>query len=119
MGYQQPYPPQQPQYYAPPPVAPTSGSATASLIFSILGLTLLPTIGSIIGLILGYSAKSEIDRSGGQIGGRGLATWGIALGWIGVAIALIGICLGVLVFAGVLTLPALGICAELGNLPQY
>lgn len=106
--------PQQPYY--PPPVAATSTTATLSLIASILGITLLPTIGSIIGLILGYSAKGEIDRSMGRIGGRGLATWGIILGWLGIAFAVIGICLAVLFFTGALTMPF--VCAGLEGM-QY
>lgn len=41
------------QYYTPTPPssAPNSGMAVASLIASILGLTLIPTIGSVLGLI--------------------------------------------------------------------
>ncbi len=112
------YPYQQgPYQQAPyPSSAPTSGTAIASLILSILGLVqVLPFIGSILGLALGYSARSEIDNSGGRIGGRGMATWGIILGWLGVAIIVLGICLVVLAFAGVLTIPALGICANSGN----
>lgn len=81
-------------YGAPAPATPqTSGKATASLILSILGLTLLPTIGSIIGLILGYSAKKEIEASGGALGGEGAARWGIILGWVGVALLALICCI--------------------------
>ncbi len=59
----------------------TSGKAIASLIFSILGSGIF----SVVGLILGYQAKREIDESGGRITGRGLALAGIIIGWIGVA----------------------------------
>jgi hypothetical protein len=60
----------------------TNGMAIASLV---LGILWLYWIGSILALIFGYVAKSEIDRSGGRETGRGLAIAGIVLGWIGVA----------------------------------
>jgi membrane protein YqaA with SNARE-associated domain len=71
--------------------APTSGLATASLIFGILGLTLLPTLGSVVAVILGYMAKSEINSSAGQLEGSGLATAGLVLGYIGLGLTLLGI----------------------------
>jgi len=76
--------------------APTSGLATASLIFGILGLTLLPTLGSIVAVILGYMAKSDINSSAGQLEGSGLATAGLVLGYIGLGLALLGVLAGVL-----------------------
>ncbi|MFQ6102403.1 MAG: DUF4190 domain-containing protein [Anaerolineae bacterium] len=107
---------QQPYYTPPPAVPPTSGMAIGSLIASILGLTLFPTIGSIIGLILGYMARSQIRDSRQTMSGEGLATAGIILGWIGIALAVIGICLMILVWAGLLGVPfGLTICAGLGN----
>ena len=76
--------------------APTSGLATASLIFGILGLTLLPTLGSIVAVILGYMAKSEINSSAGQLEGSGLATAGLVLGYIGLGLTLLGLVVGAL-----------------------
>ncbi len=86
MSEQQQY--QRPAYPAPQ----TSGMAVASLVCSILGFTLLPTLGSVIGIILGYVARNRIRGSGGIIGGDGLATWGIILGWVGIALTLILLC---------------------------
>ena len=108
---------EQPYPYTPPPAAPqTSGLAIGSLIASILGLTLFPTIGSIIGLILGYMARNQIRDSGGTMTGEGLATAGIILGWVGVALAVIGICLVVLMAAGLIGVPfGITICSGLGN----
>lgn len=71
---------------------PNSTTAVISLIAGILGLTLLPTLGSIAALITGYTAKKEIRESSGSIGGDGLATGGIVLGWIGVGLTVIGLC---------------------------
>lgn len=65
------------------PAAPvTNGLAIAALVCGILWLY---WIGSILALVFGYVAKSQIDRSGGAQGGRGMAIAGIVLGWVGVA----------------------------------
>jgi uncharacterized membrane protein len=77
---------------------PTSGLAIASLVSSILGLTLIPTIGSIIGLVLGYMARQQIEESMGRQSGEGVAKAGIILGWIGVGLAVLGVCLVILSF---------------------
>jgi len=103
-------------YYAPPPTAPqNSGMAIGSLIASILELTLLPTIGSIVGLVLGYMARNQIRDSGGTIGGEGLAQAGIIIGWIGIGLTVIGICIGILALTLGLAIPGITICAGLGN----
>jgi uncharacterized membrane protein len=74
-------------------VAPNSPLAMASLVLSILGLVgVLPLLGSIIGLILGYMARNDIESSGGTLGGSDLAKWGIILGWIGIGIGLLICC---------------------------
>jgi hypothetical protein len=79
-----------PPPYAPPPylVRKTSGLAVASLIVSVVGFWIYG-LGSILGLIFGYIAKSQIDKSGGMQDGRGLAIAGIVIGWIGVGIGAI------------------------------
>ena len=64
----------------------TPGKATASLVLGIVGLILIPILPSILAIVFGGSAKREIDGSGGSLGGRGLATAGIVLGWIALAI---------------------------------
>lgn len=60
----------------------TNGLAVASLV---LGIVWLWWIGSILALVLGYSARAQIRRSHGQQSGEGLAIAGIVLGWVGVA----------------------------------
>jgi hypothetical protein len=60
----------------------TNGMAVASLILGILWIWWL---GSLLALIFGYAGKNQIDRSGGQESGRGMAIAGIVLGWVGVA----------------------------------
>jgi hypothetical protein len=73
-GYAQPPVPG----YAPPA---TSGLAIASLV---LGILWLYWVGSVLALVFGYMARQQIDRAQGAQGGRGLATAGIVLGWIGI-----------------------------------
>jgi hypothetical protein len=100
-------------YYAPPTPAPANnGLAIASLVASILGVTIVPTVGSIIGVILGYVARNQIRESGGAVGGEGLAKAGIIIGWVGIGLTVIGC--GIALLVG-LALPGIGICASLGN----
>ena len=81
------------QYYAPPPpAAPNNSTAIISLIAGILGLTLLPTLGSIVAVITGSMAKKEIQQSGGMQGGMGMAQAGLIMGWIGIILFLLALC---------------------------
>jgi hypothetical protein len=64
----------------------TSGKSTAALVLGILGLVLCPLICSVLALIFGYQARREIDQSGGRLTGRGNATAGVVLGWVGVVV---------------------------------
>ena len=79
---------QQPVYGAVPgvPGPKTNGMAVASLVLGIVSWIPFLWIGFIPGLILGFVGKSQIDRSGGEQGGGGLAVAGIVLGLIGSAI---------------------------------
>lgn len=74
--------------------APT---AAASLVFGILGVTVLPLIGSIVALVLGYqsanAARAEPERYHDQLGQVGRI-----LGWVGLALTLGGLLLAVLFF---------------------
>lgn len=53
---------------------PATGLAVAALVVTFFA--------PLIGLILGYSARKDIDQSNGTKGGRNLANAAIALGWI-------------------------------------
>jgi len=55
--------------------------AIASLV---MGLLWMYWIGSILAICLGYAARREIRNDPGRIEGRGMATAGIVLGWIGI-----------------------------------
>lgn len=70
-----------------PPQKGTNGFAVASLV---LGIVWCYFIGSILAVIFGHVAISQIGRDGGQ--GKGLAIAGLVLGYIGIAAAvLVGI----------------------------
>ncbi len=85
------------------PPAPGSGSAPAgvststmavvSLVAGILGLSLLPLIGSIVAVITGPIAKRDIAASGGTQSGEGLATAGAILGGVGIGLTVVGLCI--------------------------
>ncbi len=66
----------------PPPVSvpqKTSGHAIASLVGSLVGIPPL-------GIICGHIAMSQIKKSGGQLGGHGMALAGLILGYIGMTV---------------------------------
>ncbi len=70
----------------------TSGMAIASLVCGLLGL---PTcgLGAIVGFILGLVALSRISKSGGTVGGRGLAIAGTIISVVSIlflVVALMG-----------------------------
>jgi len=95
------------QPYAPPPPTGlrTSTNAIVSLIAGITGWTLLPMLGSIVAIIFGYIAKSEIKKSNGMVTGNGMATAGLILGYVSVAMGICLACIWVLLFAGLISLP--------------
>ncbi len=70
---------------AAPTVPTTSGLAVASLVCGILGFLFLPLIGSLIAVICGRMALSEIEESRGRVGGGGIAMGGLVLGYIQLA----------------------------------
>jgi hypothetical protein len=88
-----------PQYA---PAQQTSGLAIGALVSSVLGF--FCGIGFIIGLVLGYSARKQIRESGGSLGGEGVATAAIIVGWVGVVLMVLGILFFVVVLAGTATL---------------
>jgi len=76
--------------------------AIISLIGGITGWTILPFLGSLAAIIFGHIAKSEIKKSAGMLAGNGMATAGLIMGYLSIAL---GICL-ICVF---IILPLLGI----------
>jgi hypothetical protein len=68
------------------PAPETNSSAVAS---AVLGALWLLGIGSVLALIFGYRARREIKSSQFYQTGGGLATAGIILGWVGIAVLLV------------------------------
>lgn len=93
------YPPTGPESSYPQEATQTNTMALISVISGVLGLTLVPLIGSIVAVITGPMARNEIRASAGRQTGEGLATAGIVLGWIGIGLAVFGLCLGLLAMA--------------------
>lgn len=79
---------EQPQNYN----LPTSTLAIISLIGGILGFTAAPVLGTVVALITGYMARNETRAVPPTASGDGLATAGIVMGWIQVALTVIGLC---------------------------
>ena len=79
---------------APPPlqripggdVMSTSGLAIASLTCGILSCVFLPVLASIPAIVCGHMSLSEIKRSAGAIGGKGIAMTGTVMGYLTLAI---------------------------------
>jgi hypothetical protein len=80
-------------------VPPNSTMAIVSLVAGILGLSIVPGIASVVAIITGNMAMKEIRESGGSLGGEGMARVGIILGWIAVALAVVGICCALIAVA--------------------
>ena len=103
-GYQAPPPPPGagwPGPYGQPyggyPYAPpqrTNGLAIASMV---LGILWLYWIGSILALVFGYMARTQIRQRGEA--GAGMATAGIVLGWIGVGVLVLAVLAGLASYA--------------------
>jgi hypothetical protein len=84
-GYPQQYAQQGYGYAAPPS---NNSMALVSLISGIAGWVILPVIGGIVAIITGHMAKKQIAQTGE--GGSGMATAGLVLGYIGVALGILG-----------------------------
>ena len=92
----------------------TSTMAIVSLVSGILGWTLLPWIGSIVAIITGHMARSEIRRNPETMEGDGMAVGGLVLGWASFVIGLLVILAFVLFFGGLVALIAgLGLSGNL------
>lgn len=89
--------PQPPYGYPYPPPRRTNGNALASMVVSLAGLVTCPLLGG-IGVYLGYRARDEMARSGEE--GDGMALAGIIVGWVGIGVFLLMLCLILLIAGG-------------------
>jgi hypothetical protein len=92
---QQPW--QQPSGYPPYQIAPPNESlATPALVIGIVSLVLtfacgIGALGSPAAMIMGKVSMNRIDRSNGQLGGRGAAMAGFILGIVGTVLLVLAI----------------------------
>ena len=76
-----------------------SGKATTALVLGILGLVACGFFAGIPAIIVGKQAQREIDASNGWLTGRGMATAGIVMGWVEVALGILATVVVIVVFA--------------------
>ncbi|WP_254773799.1 DUF4190 domain-containing protein [Microbacterium sp. cf046] len=72
--------------YAP---AKTNTLAIVSLVSSLVGIFIIPFLGSLAGIITGHMSLGQIKRTGEQ--GRGLALAGTILGYVGLGFIVLGL----------------------------
>jgi hypothetical protein len=80
----------------PPPSAPSPAPSTApiaiwSLVLAVLSFTCGWLFTAIPAVICGQVARSKIRKSGGALGGMGIATAGLIVGYIAIAVGVMGI----------------------------
>ena len=79
----------------PPPVAQpvprTAPAAIWSLVLAILSFNCGLLFTAIPAVICGHIARSKIRKSGGALGGKGIATAGLILGYIALVVSVMGI----------------------------
>jgi hypothetical protein len=69
----------------------TSTLAVVSLVFGILTWLMLPFVGALVAIICGHLARSEIRRAEpGHLDGNGMAIAGLLLGYLHLAMVMLG-----------------------------
>jgi hypothetical protein len=87
----------------PPPSSmqrPTSPLAIASLVFGVACWVVLPVLGSLGAIICGHLARREIRDSPGRLGGSGMATAGLVLGYVHLVFVILATAFVLLLFGG-------------------
>ena len=86
----------------PIPYRQTSSLAVVSLVSGILAWILVPFIGSLVAIITGHMARSEIRNAPERFEGDGLAIGGLILGYVQLGLAMLGILfiLAIILFFG-------------------
>lgn len=69
-----------------------SSLAIVSLVAGILGLTLVPFLGSILAIVTAIAARNEFRSSEAPVQGQGMATAGLVLGIAGVVFPVLAFC---------------------------
>lgn len=82
----------------------TNTLAIVSLIFGILGWTMLPLLGGIVAIVTGHLARGEIRREPERLQGDGLAVGGLILGYAALALGILAVLIFVVFFGGLVWL---------------
>jgi len=83
----------------------TSSNATVSLICGILAWMGVFGLGGVLAVIFGHVAKREIRTADEIISGDGMATAGLILGYLNIAVTVLGFILAILVIVGAIAIP--------------
>ena len=59
-----------------------------SLVAALVGIFIIPFIGSVVAVITGHMSLSQIKRTGEN--GRGMGLAGTIVGWVGIGLSIIG-----------------------------
>ncbi len=84
------------------PIRQTSSLAVVSLVFGILGWTLLPFLGSLVAVVCGHMARAEIRRAQDSLEGDGLAVAGLVMGYLMIGLSVLALAAVFLFFGGLL-----------------
>jgi Domain of unknown function (DUF4190) len=89
------------QPYVPHGGSQTNGLAITSLVLGIGGffISCLGLVAWILALVFGYRARTQIDETGGEQKGRGMAVAGIVLGWVGIGLSVLALIVIIIVAA--------------------
>lgn len=88
--------------------AKTNTLAVVSLISSIAAFVVLPFVASIVAVITGHMALGQIKKTGEQ--GHGMALAGTIIGWVGIALAVLGL---------IVLIAFIPLFLEIANNPAY
>lgn len=88
-------------------VRQTNTLAIVALVSGLLGWSFVPFIGSIVAIITGHLARSEIRRQPERYEGDGLALVGLILGYVALGLAVLAIFAFLVFFGGMAWLAAM------------
>ncbi len=83
-----------------------SAMAITSLVTGLLGWTFMPWIGSLVAIVTGHLARSEIRREPEALDGDGFAVAGLVLGYTMLGISLLAMLAVLMFFGGLAALAA-------------
>ena len=115
-AYGQPAAPAAPQYgYTPPP--PKNDLAVWSLVTGILSYVMCPILLGVAAIITGTMGRKAADE--GLADNRGMATAGVILGWVNIALSVLGIVLFFVLLGAGLLAGAIGEWSGVNDMNGY